>query len=161
MENQKSRLSPPPLKGCERGRRGEPKRQKPKAKIPRNSLWDNLALSLVRKAEKTNFVCPDDGPPVCPSALAGFKGAAALLPVGVDIRLDIHFVCPPPIRPILWLSRWTSATARELESAAYFFTEKAGYENTPSLHSLTGIAYPTVRHWGCTPLDTPQNTKTH
>ena len=29
------------------------------------------------------------------------------------------------------------------------------------LHSLTGIAYPTVRHWGCTPLDTPQNTKTH
>ena len=37
---------------------------------------------------------------VCPSALAGFKGAAALLPVGVDIRLDIHFVCPPPIRPM-------------------------------------------------------------
>ena len=27
------------------------------------------------------------------------------------------------------------------------------------LHSLTGIAYPTVRHWSCTPLDTPQNTK--
>ena len=27
------------------------------------------------------------------------------------------------------------------------------------LHSLTGIAYPTVHHWGCTPLDTPQNTK--
>ena len=27
------------------------------------------------------------------------------MPVGVDIRLDIHFVCPPPIRPIkrLWL----------------------------------------------------------
>ena len=27
------------------------------------------------------------------------------------------------------------------------------------LHSVMGIAYPTVRHWGCTPLDTPQNTK--
>ena len=37
---------------------------------------------------------------MCPGLLAGFKGAAALLPVGVDIRLDIHFVCPPPIRPI-------------------------------------------------------------
>ena len=37
---------------------------------------------------------------VCPGLFAGFKGAAALLPVGVDIRLDIHFVCPPPIRPI-------------------------------------------------------------
>ena len=42
---------------------------------------------------------------MCPGLLAGFKGAAALLPVGVDIRLDIHFVCPPPIRPMVLLIR--------------------------------------------------------
>lgn len=94
---------------------------------------------------------------VCPGLLAGFKGAAALLPVGVDIRLDIHFVCPPPIRPILWLSRWTSATARELESAAYFFTEKAGYENTPSL--TNGYCIPDRSPLGLHPSGHPAKHK--
>jgi len=92
---------------------------------------------------------------VCPGLLAGFKGAAALLPVGVDIRLDIHFVCPPPIRPMAF--PMTLATARELESAAYFFTEKAGYENTPSL--TNGYCIPDRSPLGLHPSGHPAKHK--
>ena len=59
---------------------------------------------------------------VCPSALAGFKGAAALLPVGVDIRMDIRFVCPPPIRPMASAGR---GTGRERGACCFPFTEKS------------------------------------
>ena len=60
---------------------------------------------------------------VCPGLLAGFKGAAALLPMGVDIRLDIHFVCPPPIRPMASAGR---GTGRERGLCCFPFTKKAG-----------------------------------
>ena len=59
----------------------------------------------------------------------------------------------------LWLSRWTSATARELESAAYFFTEKAGYENTPSL--TNGYCIPDRSPLGLHPSGHPAEGWSH
>ena len=67
---------------------------------------------------------------MCPSALAGFKGAAALLPVGVGIRLDIHFVCPPPIRPMAF--PMTPAHGREREVPLSFHRKRPGEVNGKS-----------------------------
>ena len=104
-------------------------------------------------------MCPGVGPQVGPLCVQdswqGSKGRQPFCRWGWTYAWT-YTLCVHPSSG-LWLSRWTSATARELESAAYFFTEKAGYENTPSL--TNGYCIPDRSPLGLHPSGHPAKHK--
>ena len=109
-------------------------------------------------------VCPSVGPQVGPLCVQdswqGSKGRQPFCRWGWTYVWTYTLCVHPPSGlwlSRLWLSRWTSATARELESAAYFFTEKAGYENTPSL--TNGYCIPDRSPLGLHPSGHPAKHK--
>ena len=104
-------------------------------------------------------VCPGVGSQVGPLCVQdswqGSKGRQPFCRWGWTYVWTYTLCVHPPSG--LWLSRWTSATARELESAAYFFMEKAGAENTPPL--TNGYCIPDRSPLGLHPSGHPAKHK--